>query len=259
MKGGKDIMVPIMTNSEQIKQFGNNAYAKPATALTILRETVMGPELFDYAFKEYSKRWAFKHPTPADFFRTMEDASAVDLDWFWRGWFFTTDNVDIEVEDVTWYKYPGQIDEEGSLTKNQNQVVSGNRPGDSKGIQQEFNQTPSDKLSQPLPLKTNLSESDALLNDNNNFYEVKLVNNGGLVMPVILQFNYRDGSSEIKRIPAEIWRKNEKEVSKVFVFDKEVDTVVLDPFKETADINESNNYFPPKEIQSDFQRYSEDH
>ncbi len=119
MKGSKDFMVPIMTNSEQVKQFGNNAYAKPATALAILRETVMGPELFDYAFKEYAKRWAFKHPSPADFFRTMEDASAVDLDWFWKGWFYTTDNVDIEVADVNWYKLDDKITQEGEVSNSE--------------------------------------------------------------------------------------------------------------------------------------------
>ncbi|MEL6547926.1 MAG: M1 family aminopeptidase, partial [Myxococcota bacterium] len=92
--------VPIMTNSESILQFGNNAYGKPATALNILRETVMGRELFDFAFKEYSQSWMFRRPMPADFFRSMEDASAVDLDWFWRGWFYSTDHVDIAIKDV---------------------------------------------------------------------------------------------------------------------------------------------------------------
>ncbi|HAF46944.1 MAG TPA: aminopeptidase, partial [Cryomorphaceae bacterium] len=108
MSGPKDEMVPIMTNSESVLQFGNNAYGKPATALNILRETVMGRDLFDYAFKEYSRRWAFKHPSPADLFRTMEDASGVDLDWFWRGWFYTTDHVDISLKDVQWYQMSTQ-------------------------------------------------------------------------------------------------------------------------------------------------------
>jgi hypothetical protein len=264
MKGSKDYMVPIMTNSEQIKQFGSNAYAKPATALTILRETIMGPELFDYAFKEYSRRWAFKHPSPADFFRTMEDASAVDLDWFWKGWFYTTDNVDIEVADINWYKYTEQIEDESVVNNTEKQSRKKKGSGDqesgvldSKGYSPEYIQTPKEKLSNPKPLKTTFTETDDLLNNNNNFYEVKLKNNGGLVMPVILQFNYKDGSSEIKRIPAEIWRKNEVEVTKVFVLNKEVDNVVLDPFKETADVNEGNNYFPPKQVKSDFQRYKE--
>lgn len=264
MKGSKDFMVPIMTNSEQIKQFGNNAYAKPATALTILRETIMGPELFDYAFKEYSRRWAFKHPSPADFFRTMEDASAVDLDWFWKGWFYTTDNVDIEVADINWYKYTEQIEDESVVNNFEKQSRKKKGSGsqesgtmDAKGYSPDYIPTPAEKLSNPKPLKTTFTESDDLLNGDNNFYEVKLKNNGGLLMPVILQFNYKDGSSEIKRIPAEIWRLNEVEVTKVFVLNKELDNVVLDPFKETADVNEVNNYFPPKVVKSDFQRYKE--
>ncbi|NJN27877.1 MAG: M1 family metallopeptidase [Cyclobacteriaceae bacterium] len=265
MKGSKDTMVPIMTNSEQIKQFGNNGYAKPATALAILRETVMGPELFDYAFKEYANRWAFKHPAPADFFRTMEDASAVDLDWFWKGWFYTTDNVDVEVADVNWYKYVEQIEGEANVNNNgkqgkrkKNAVDNGEGGLETKGFSTEFNQTPTEKLQNPKPLKTPLLDADAKLSGNNNFYEVKLRNKGGLVMPVILQFNYRDGSSEIKRIPAEIWRLSEDEVTKVFVLKKELDNIVFDPFKETADVNEGNNHFPPKEIKTDFQRFVEE-
>ena len=263
MKGSKDYMVPIMTNSEQVKQFGSNAYAKPATALNILRETIMGPELFDYAFKEYSKRWAFKHPSPADFFRTMEDASAVDLDWFWKGWFYTTDNVDIEVADVTWYKYDDQIEEEATVSNKKRQKKKKKEGGDesgridTKGFTPDDIISPEEKLLIPIPLKTTLSETDELINADQNYYEVKLKNQGGLVMPVILQFNFRDGSSEIKLIPAEIWRQNEDEVTKVFVLDKELENVVLDPFKETADVNEANNHFPPKEIPSDFQRYKE--
>ncbi len=262
MKGSKDYMVPIMTNSEQIKQFGNNAYAKPATALNILRETIMGPELFDYAFKQYAQRWAFKHPSPADFFRTMEDASAVDLDWFWKGWFYTTDNVEIEVADISWYKFENQIQEEVSVNregKEQKRKRNNQRNGsdvDSHGYAPD-EPNPEEKLMYPMPLKTSIKDSEGNVSEDMNFYEVKFKNNGGLVMPIILQFNYRDGSSEIKRIPAEIWRQNEEEVTKVFVLDKEVENVVLDPFKETADINEANNHFPPKEIKSDFQRFKE--
>ena len=264
MKGSKDHMVPIMTNSEQIKQFGSNAYAKPATGLVILRETIMGPELFDYAFKEYAKRWAFKHPSPADFFRTMEDASAVDLDWFWKGWFYTTDNVDIEVTDVNWYKHDNKIEDEvvvASKEKSKKKKKNGNGQGsdmvDSQGYAPDDVPTPEEKLSTPIPLRTSLSESDEFLNPDQNFYEVKFTNKGGLVMPLIVQFNYRDGSSEIRRIPAEIWRQSEKEVTKVFVLDKELENVVLDPFKETADVDAANNHFPPKNLQSDFQKFKE--
>jgi len=262
MRGSKDFMVPIMTNAEQLKQRGSNAYGKPATALAILRETIMGPELFDYAFKEYCKKWAFKHPSPADFFRTMEDASAVDLDWFWKGWFYTTDNVDIEVSDVKWYIHDNQLKQEANISNKEKQKKKKSSESDdeygeidSQGYANDYVQSPEEKLLNPLPLRTSLSKSDELLEPNQNFYEVKLTNNGGLVMPVILQFNYVDGSSEIKRIPAEIWRQNEEEVTKVFVLDKQIQSVTLDPFKETADVDEANNYFPPKNLQSDFQKY----
>jgi len=265
MKGSKDTMVPIMTNSEQIKQFGSNAYAKPATGLVILRESIMGPELFDYAFKEYARKWAFKHPKPADFFRTMEDASAVDLDWFWKGWFYTTDNVDIEVSDINWYKQDNKIEEEAVASTKEKvkkkKKNSGNQDTDkldsNQGYAADDVLSPAEKLMTPIPLKTKLSDTDEILKPEHNFYEVKLTNKGGLVMPVILQFNYRDGSSEIRRIPAEIWRQSEQEITKVFVLDKEVENAVLDPFKETADVDEANNHFPPKNLQSDFQKFKE--
>lgn len=259
MKGSKDYMVPIMTNSEQVLQFGNNAYGKPATALNILRETVMGSELFDYAFKEYCKRWAFKHPSPADFFRTMEDASAVDLDWFWRGWFYTTDNVDIEIADITWYNFAGQIKDEIEVN-NRNKKKKKKKNNASKNDTDNLNNnlTPVEKLENPRPLTASISQSNDLISENQNFYEVKLKNNGGLVMPVILQFNYRDGSSEIKRMPSEIWRYNENEITKVFVLEKEIENVVLDPFKETADVNNQNNHYPPKELKSNFQKVKDE-
>ncbi len=259
MKGSKDSMVPIMTNSEQIKQFGNNAYAKPATALNILRETVMGEELFDYAFKQYCQRWAFKHPTPADFFRTMEDASAVDLDWFWKGWFYTTDHVDQEIADVTWYKYDTEIeDAERKNDKRHRKTLASDQSGvDSKGFTNVENLSQEDKLKNYKVLTTNLSNTDGLLDYSQNYYEVKLKNVGGLVMPVILQFNFRDGSSEIRRIPAEIWRKSEEEVTKVFMFKKELASISLDPNQEIADVNETNNNFPQKDTPSRFDQFKE--
>ena len=254
MKGSKEGMVPVMTNSEQLKQFGSNGYAKPATALYILRETVMGPELFDYAFKEYCRRWAFRHPSPADFFRSMEDASAVDLDWFWRGWFFTTDHVDIELADVTWYKHDVQItNREG---RKRQVEAEGGAAGPREHGYTQVADSPGDKLNQPLSLGVLLSEGDHLLSQDMNFYELRLRNIGGLVMPVIIQFNYRDGSSEVKRVPAEIWRRNETEVTKVFVLEKEVESVQLDPFRETADVDEVNNHFPPRELPSRFDNYT---
>ncbi len=258
MKGSSSEMVPIMTNSEQVKQFGNNAYSKPATALNILRNTIMGPELFDYAFKEYCERWQFKHPTPADFFRTMEDASAVDLDWFWKGWFYTTDNVEMEIADVTWYKYV-ENDHLLASNKDKRKKKNGNDKQHSEigngGYNTDIELVPEEKLQNYRRITTDLIETTKLLDASKNFYEIKIKNNGGLVMPVILQFNYRDNTSEIQRIPAEIWRKDEKEITKVFVLEKELESVVLDPLKETADVNESNNYFPPKNLPSKFELF----
>lgn len=257
MKGSKDTMVPIMTNSEQLKQFGNNAYAKPATALNILRETIMGPELFDYAFKEYCNRWAFKHPSPADFFRTMEDASAIDLDWFWKGWFYTTDNVDLSIDDVTFYKYQNELDanleskgKSEKKKKNQN-----TRAYTQHGYNNGEEMSPDEKLRTPSPITTSLNQADARLKERPNFYEIKLANKGGLVMPVILKFNFIDGSSETVKLPAEIWRMDEKGVTKTFAFEKEVISIDLDPNKETADVNEYDNHFPPKDIPSKFDEY----
>lgn len=204
MKMPKDQLEPIMTNSENIINFGPNAYAKPATALNILRETVMGKELFDYAFKEYAKRWAFKHPTPADFFRTMEDASAVDLDWFWRGWFFGTDPVDIALNALRYKRI-----------------------------------TSADK------------------NDPQNFYELDFSNVGGLVMPIVIEWTFKDGSKEIDLIPAYIWRKDENKVTKAFAKAKEVVSVQLDPYRETADIDESNNSWPRKNQPTRFEQFKQ--
>ena len=259
MKGSKDTMMPVMTNSEQIKQFGNNAYAKPATALNILRETIMGHKLFDYAFKEYCKRWEFKHPTPADFFRTMEDASAIDLDWFWKGWFYTTDNVDISIEDVTYYKYNDELasniekkGKQGKRKKGQNAAAKTFAP---QGFNHVEDLSPEEKMRTPKPLTTSLNYSDNRLKKRPNFYEVKLANKGGLVMPVILKFNFRNGTSKIVRLPAEIWRMNDREVTKTFAFEEEVLNIELDPNKETADVNEYNNHFPPENIPSRFEEF----
>ena len=265
MKMPKDMLRPIMTNSEQIagREFGANAYAKPAAALSVLRETIMGPELFDYAFKEYSRRWAFKHPDPADFFRTMEDASAIDLDWFWRGWFYSTDNVDISVEKVKWFKMKN-VDEPFENRANvEEEDIIGNRKAAS---------TPP-KYSIPFkPTEFNFSETNRneyrefrnsvndeaikLANSNKNFYEITFKNIGGLVTPLIIEWTYEDNSTEIEKIPAEIWRFNEKEVTKVFTKDKVVKNIRLDPNKETADVNVNDNSYPRVEIKSDFDRFN---
>jgi len=264
MKGDKSNIRPIMTNSEQLKQFGNNAYAKPATAMNILRETVMGPELFDKSFKTYAERWAFKHPEPADFFRTMEDASAVDLDWFWRGWFYGIDRVDVTVENVKWYKVR---DTEGTLEgRTQKGKIETPSNVDDEGNYKDF----SNSYELITITDTNprfYGEFRNTINDDEvraklagkNMYEVTLTNTGGLVTPLIIEWTYTDGSTEIERIPAEIWRYNETEVTKVFVKDKEVTNITMDPFLETADTNTDDNYFPKREPKSRLENFKEGH
>ena len=277
MKGDKSGIVPIMTNSESILQFGNNAYGKPATALNILRETIMGRELFDYSFKTYSKRWAFKHPTPADFFRTMEDASAVDLDWFWRGWFYTNDNVDISLDKVNWFKInTGNPDVENPISKekieNKNTYIGNTRNKSSidKTVT-EFNDNAIDFYTTYDPFQTNIldredyskylkninEEDEEILKSNKNYYEIQFSNIGGLVMPIILEFKYTDGTSEIIRIPAEIWKRNSKQIKKIFILNKELSNVKLDPFLETADVNMDNNYWPTKSEATRFQLFKQ--
>ncbi|RIW18518.1 M1 family peptidase [Algoriphagus lacus] len=264
MASEKSLLEPIMTNSENIIQFGPNAYAKPATALNILRETVMGRDLFDFAFREYARRWMFKHPTPDDLFRTMEDASAVDLDWFWRGWFYGTEPVDISIENVSWYKLDNRTPaqkkadakaefdrEEISVSKEFNKadvektvIESDPATRDFYTSYNPFAVTPEDEESYKKFMASLSEKEKALLNSNMNFYEMTFKNMGGLVMPLIIEFHYADGTSEIERIPAEIWRLNESQVTKVFAKQKEVVRVVLDPKRETADIDESSNYWP---------------
>jgi hypothetical protein len=257
MKGDKSMMRPVMATSDnQGRSFGPNGYSKPAAALTVLRETVMGPELFDKAFKEYAQRWAFKHPKPADFFRTMEDASAVDLDWFWRGWFYTTDHVDLTVDDVKWFKVKSmQMDPESKNVKvKQGDLAQGKKDKaiDFSGGAQELTviNTP-DEAYRDFRNKLDDNAIRAKLADK-NIYEVTLKNSGGLVSPVIIQWTFKDGSKEIERIPAEIWRNNESEVKKVFIKDKEVTSIVIDPNLETADINVNDNVFPKKPTESKF-------
>lgn len=259
MKGDASLQRPLMVNSESVvrSNFGNEQYAKCATALNILRETVMGPELFDKAFKEYAERWAFKHPKPADFFRTMEDASAVDLDWFWRGWFYTTDNNDVSLDDVKWFKVKtnqATVENKGKKVAKGDLAAkgTGDKPADFSQGPQYFNVIPTDarfygEFQNRIDDKATVSKME-----NKNFYELTLSNKGGLVMPVIIEWTYKDGSKEIERIPAEIWRINETKVTKVFAKDKEVVNVVIDPSNETADISLDNNSFPKKNQTSKF-------
>ncbi|MCV9389116.1 M1 family metallopeptidase [Reichenbachiella ulvae] len=263
MKGDKMFIRPIMTNSEQILQFGNNAYGKPAAALSVLRETIMGPELFDYAFKTYSERWAFKRPSPGDFFRTMEDASAVDLDWFWKGWFYTTDHVDVSLDKVTWYKMgvPEEtVENKPKKGKKGKKVSEENSESGEKVFEFadeadvfEFQNT-SDRSYREF---MNRVDDDAvkLANENKNFYELTFSNKGGLVTPIIIEWTYEDGSVETEYIPAEIWRMNENVVKKVFVKEKKVTNIVIDPKEETADVNTEDNIFPRVEKTSEFDQF----
>jgi len=249
LRGDKNKMRPLMTNSEQVIAFGDEQYAKAATGLFMLRETIMGHDLFDRSFKEYAQRWAFKHPKPADFFRTMEDASAVDLDWFWKGWFYTTDVNDQSIDEVRWFT---MRDETANIEKKNVSVKKGdlaNQAG--AGNHDDFNNGP-----EPL----SLIDTDPRLNGeflsrvddkeimqklkDKNIYEVTMSNNGGLVMPVIIEWTFKDGTKEIERIPAEVWRVNEHKVTKVFVKQKEVTNIVLDPNQELADIDVHDNVFP---------------
>ena len=274
MSGPKEQIVPIMTNSESILQFGNNAYGKPATALNILRETVMGRELFDYAFKEYSRRWAFKHPTPADLFRTMEDASGVDLDWFWRGWFYTTDHVDIAIKDVQWY----QMSTKNPDVEKPFEAEKDRRANDHVGrarnevIRTMVDEVPAtrDFYNSYNPFEVSAADREAydryraglskeeaaLLDAGYHFYGVTFENQGGLLMPLVLRFTLEDGTEEVKRIPAEVWLKNEDEFTKWFNFTQPVVQITLDPFLEMADTDRSDNYWPAMQEPSKFDVYS---
>lgn len=273
MKGDKSRITPIMTNSESIFQFGNNAYGKPATALNILRETILGRELFDYSFKMYAERWKLKHPTPADFFRTMEDASGVDLDWFWRGWFYTTDHCDIAIENVEWFKIDTKNPEVEKaiakelkdaeavhigVTRNETMEVYSDKDPEILDFYNKYDPfkiTLVDKEEHEKYI-AKLSENDIkILESNFNYYNIDFVNKGGLVMPILLNFTFKDGSTKEVRIPAEIWRKNDKQVSKVFFFKKEVVNIDMDPWLETADINLDDNSWPRRVQLSKFKLY----
>jgi hypothetical protein len=277
MRTDKSLQTPIMTNSESVLQFGPNAYAKPATALNILRETVMGRELFDYAFKTYAQRWAYKHPEPADFFRTMEDASAVDLDWFWRGWFYTTDRCDLSLESVKAYQASTadpavekaraqqlQAAAVPSLSAQRNatdikQTLVEEKP-ELSDFYNHFDPlavTPADQQRYAAYLSTLTAAQRQRLGNSQHFYELSLRNVGGLVMPVILQLTYADNTKEVQTIPAEIWRKNNAHVTKLLVTQQPVVSFVLDPFQQTADTDVSNNAFPRQPVASRFELFEQ--
>ncbi len=282
MKLPKDQLEPIMTNSENIINFGKNAYDKPATALNILRETIVGRELFDYAFREYSRRWAFKHPKPADFFRTIEDATGEDLDWFWRGWFYGTDPVDISLDSVKYARpdvtavpqqlrdtvvmrglprtLASQVDDLSKIRnrEDKNIVFETDRDTTLRDFYWRYGRDlePYDTAKYPVTIKAQLetlNEAEQKKYSDKHFYELSFGNKGGLVMPIIIEWTYKDGTKEIDRIPAQVWRYNEKKVVKTFMKDKEVASIKLDPHNETADINPDNNNWnvtaPPSKFQ----------
>jgi len=272
-----DNQVPIMTNSESIALLGPNAYGKPATALNILRETVLGRELFDYAFKTYAQRWAFKRPYPADFFRTMEDASGVDLDWFWRGWFYTNDHVDISLDAVRQYtldsrdpavEKPRAKKEKADRPKTLSALRNADSPKrvdtypELKDFYNDYDDAtvlPGDKKKYDELLKALAKDKvkTDLLKTPRNFYLVEFSNVGGLVMPIILKLDYTDGTTEEMRIPAEIWRVDNAKTSKLIMTAKEIKSIEVDPHQETADADVENNFWPRRPIKSRFQLFKE--
>jgi hypothetical protein len=264
MSVDQNYLAPIMSNPENVYSLGPNAYGKPATALNILRETIMGRELFDYAFKKYSNRWKFKHPTPEDFFRTMEDASAVDLDWFWRGWFYTTDYVDIGIKEINQYYVspnPSEelkkllIDEMGIPRNSWRPLIFLDKFENDKENNKEKAPLDNSKLLNNYLNENYSKEEISNLNIPKYYYEVIFDKPGGLVMPIIIDIEYDDGTTERKKYPAQVWRKNDLEVRKVLTSNKKILSIKLDPDKETADIDVSNNSWPKVESNSDFDNF----
>lgn len=254
MSMDQDNLSPIMSQGDYVKNFGPNAYTKPAAGLYMLRQTIMGPELFDYAFRTYSKRWMFKHPSPADFFRTMEDASAMDLDWFWRGWFYTTDYNDIGVKDVKKFYLTDQPTEAAKQLAKRYNMNLADYEGKFVFFEQEKEGVPVDskKALEIDVIKNHMAtmteeQRAALKEAPNFFYQVTFEKPGGLVMPIIVELEYVDGSKERHTFPAQIWMKNDEEVTKVFRTTKAIKKITLDPDLETADIDTSNNSWPKKD------------
>ncbi|NRD20895.1 M1 family metallopeptidase [Winogradskyella eckloniae] len=263
MGGNQDYIAPIMTKGLNTYQFGNNAYSKPATGLNILRETIMGRDLFDYSFREYANRWMFKHPTPEDFFRTMEDASAVDLDWFWRGWFYTTDYTDIGIKDVKKFAVSATPNENGKqlaerYNRDPNSLVYFIEEG-ADGYDEAI--TKGEAIDEVPTVKEYImdnfspAEQKELKETPKFFYQITFDKPGGLVMPIIVEYVYADGTKERVTYPAQVWRLNDKEVSKAIATQKEIVSITLDPDLETADVDTTNNSWPKEEVTSDFDKF----
>ena len=265
MSGDQSFISPIMSQSNNIYQFGSNAYSKPATGLNILRETVMGRDLFDYSFRTYSQRWMFKHPTPEDFFRTMEDASAVDLDWFWRGWFYTTDYTDIGVKNVTKYVVSKEANQRakdfaaarGAKVEDFGPLVFMVEEGSEEyeAIKKNGNIIDDAKTLKEYLIDNFSVEEREVLKEPKYFYEITFVKPGGLVMPLIVEYTYEDGTSETITYPAEIWRKNDASVKRAIASEKAISKIVVDPNQETADIDTSNNSWPQNKKLGKFDKF----
>jgi hypothetical protein len=263
MGGDQDYIAPIMTKGLNTYQFGNNAYGKPATGLNILRETIMGRDLFDYSLREYANRWMFKHPTPEDFFRTMEDASAIDLDWFWRGWFYTTDYTDIGIKEVKKYAVTSNPNDNGKklaerYNRDPNSLVYFIEEG-AEGYEEASKNGASIKdlptVKEYIMDNFTAEEQKAMKKAPKYFYEVTFDKPGGLVMPLIVQYEYADGSKEKVTYPAQIWRLNDKEVSRAIASEKEIVSITVDPDLETADVDTANNSWPREVKESDFDKF----
>ena len=265
MGGDQNYIAPIMTKGLNTYQFGNNAYGKPATALNILRETVMGRDLFDYSFREYSRRWMFKHPTPEDFFRTMEDASAFDLDWFWRGWFYTTDFVDIGIKDVKKYYVSSKpstatverMKARGASLSDYPPLVFMIEEGSSdyKAALEQGSLLDNSSTLKEYLMDNFTPEARADMKKPSFFYTITFEKPGGLVMPIIVKYTYSDGTSKTETYPAQIWRFNDLEVRKAIASEKEIINITIDPNKETADVDSSNNMWPKEIKATDFDRF----
>ena len=271
--------VPIMTNSESLLQFGNNAYGKPATALVVLRETILGRELFDQAFREYSVRWKFKRPTPYDFFRTMEEASGVDLDWFWRGWFYSTDHVDIALDNIHLASLD-TLDPQINLAKDRvdfenEPLILHDERNETAKIQTRVTERPElldiyDEYDEFTPSDREMRDSQEILDDlydkndsdpewkkkalveaiekNEGYYIFEFSNKGGLIMPIPLEITYEDGTKELIRIPVEIWRKNPNRTKWLKRSKLKITQAIIDPYWEIGDTQIENNYYPSRLI-----------
>jgi len=275
--------VPIMTQSDSILQFGNNAYAKPAAALMYLRESVMGRELFDFAFREYARRWMFKRPTPADFFRTMEDASGVDLDWFWRGWFYSTEHLDVAISDIREYQissldpdqeYPLQREQfhrdapPAAVTLNNRQQLGKTRIERFKQLQDDYNKndrfTVSNKNRNDYQTSLKALEDwelavlERAIKEDNYIYFIDFENIGGLVTPLKLTIKLERGETQNVQLPVEIWRRNAKQVTKLWISEKKISSIALDEAHDTPDANRDNNHFPRKISRGRIELYKDD-